>query len=115
VDTSTVLACESRLAPQAVRDSQGNFYGTTETGGACLYGPYCGTVYKLDSAANKTTLWNFTGGTDGLEPGFGSLVMDQQGSLYGTTMYGGDLSATNPACALPYYGPGCGVVFKLTP
>jgi hypothetical protein len=37
--------------------------------------------------------------------------MDQQGSLYGTTIYGGDLSATNPACV---FG-GCGVVFKLTP
>jgi uncharacterized repeat protein (TIGR03803 family) len=96
-----------------LRDSQGNFYGTTSTGGACQYGPYCGTVYKLDSAANKTTLWNFTGGTDGIAPGFGSLVMDQQGSLYGTTSSGGDFSATNPACTV--YGLGCGVVFKLTP
>jgi len=95
-------------------DSQGNFYGTTSTGGACVYGPYCGTVYKLDSAGNKTTLWNFTGGTDGDEPEFGSLVMDQQGNLYGTTIYGGDLSATNPGCS-GFYGPGCGVVFKLTP
>jgi uncharacterized repeat protein (TIGR03803 family) len=97
-----------------LRDSQGNFYGTTQSGGACLYGPYCGTVYKLDSAANRTTLWNFTAGTDGLEPGYGSLVMDQQGSLYGTTFYGGDDGATNPACT-GFYGPGCGVVFKLTP
>jgi len=97
-----------------LRDSQGNFYGTTNSGGFCLYGPYCGTVYKLDSAANKTTLWNFTAGTDGLEPGYGSLVMDQQGSLYGTTFYGGDDGATNPACT-GFYGPGCGVVFKLTP
>ena len=97
-----------------LRDSQGNFYGTTSSGGSCLYGPYCGTVYKLDSAANKTTLWNFTAGTDGLEPGYGSLVMDQQGSLYGTTLYGGDNNATNPNCT-GFYGPGCGVVFKLTP
>jgi hypothetical protein len=40
--------------------------------------------------------------------------MDQQGSLYGTTIFGGDLSDTNPACTV-VYGPGCGVVFKLTP
>jgi uncharacterized repeat protein (TIGR03803 family) len=97
-----------------LRDSQGNLYGTASTGGACVYGPYCGIVYKLDSAGNKTTLWNFTGGTDGDEPGFGSLVMDPQGSLYGTTIFGGDLSATNPACSV-VYGPGCGVVFKLAP
>jgi hypothetical protein len=38
--------------------------------------------------------------------------MDQQGNLYGTTIYGGDLSATNPICYSFY---GCGVVFKLTP
>ena len=95
-----------------LRDSQGNFYGTTYYGGICQYGPYCGTVYKLDSAANKTTLWNFQCGTDGCEPEFGSLVMDQQGSLYGTTSFGGDLSVTNPAC-LEFFG--CGTVFKLTP
>jgi uncharacterized repeat protein (TIGR03803 family) len=94
-----------------LRDSQGNFYGTTNSGGVSQYGPYIGTVYKLDSAGNKTTLWNFTGGTDGDEPEWGSLVMDQQGSLYGTTPSGGDLSSTNPACM----GIGCGVVFKLTP
>jgi uncharacterized repeat protein (TIGR03803 family) len=94
-----------------LRDSQGNFYGTTSSGGVSQYGPYIGTVYKLDSAGNKTTLWNFTGGTDGDEPEWGSLVMDQQGSLYGTTSFGGDLRATNPACM----GIGCGVVFKLTP
>ncbi len=97
-----------------LRDSQGNLYGTTNTGGFCQYGPYCGTVYKLDSAGNKTTLWNFSGGTDGYVPEYGSLVMDQQGSLYGTTIWGGDLSATNPACT-GFNGPGCGVVFKLTP
>jgi len=97
-----------------LRDSQGNFYGTTDVGGVCQYGPYCGIVYKLDSAGNKTTLWNFQFLTDGGIPGFGSLVMDQQGSLYGTTIYGGDLNATNPACT-GFYGPGCGVVFKLTP
>jgi uncharacterized repeat protein (TIGR03803 family) len=94
-----------------LRDSQGNFYGTTSSGGVSQYGPYIGTVYKLDSAGNKTTLWNFTGGTDGDEPEWGSLVMDQQGNLYGTTSFGGDLSATNPACM----EIGCGVVFKLTP
>jgi uncharacterized repeat protein (TIGR03803 family) len=95
-----------------LRDSQGNLYGTTYYGGVCQFGPYCGTVYKLDSAANRTTLWNFQCGSDGCEPEFGSLVMDQQGSLYGTASFGGDLSVTNPAC-LEFFG--CGTVFKLTP
>lgn len=92
-------------------DGQGNLYGTTGEGGVSQFGPYCGTVYKLDSSANKTTLWNFTCGSDGGNPLYENLVMDGQGSLYGTTAFGGDLSATNPQCT-PY---GCGVVFKLTP
>jgi uncharacterized repeat protein (TIGR03803 family) len=96
-----------------LRDSQGNFYGTTYLGGVCLYGPYCGTVYKLTPAGSKTTLWDFQCGTDGCNPEYGSLVMDPQGNLYGTTTLGGDLSATNPVCTAA--GTGCGTVFKLAP
>jgi len=96
-----------------LRDSQGNFYGTTSQGGVSQFGPYCGTVYRLTSAGTKTTLWNFTCGTDGANPAYGSLVMDQQGNLYGTTTTDGDLSTTNPACGGVGYG--CGTVFKLTP
>jgi uncharacterized repeat protein (TIGR03803 family) len=101
-----------------LRDAQGNLYGTTNIGGnasgsLCLFNgiDFCGVVFKLDSSNNETVLWNFTGGQDGDAPVFGSLVMDEHGNLYGTTEYGGDLSATNPFC----FGLGCGVVFKLTP
>src|SRR5208283_4839658 len=44
--------------------TDGNFYGTTSIGGA--HGD--GTVYKLTPAGTLTTLYSFTGGTDGDQP-----------------------------------------------
>jgi uncharacterized repeat protein (TIGR03803 family) len=95
-----------------IRDSKGNFYGTTFFGGDANcpdnFGtaPGCGTVYKLDSSNNLSVLYTFTGGTDGAWPQ--GLVMDSAGNLYGVTFYGGNLSC--PLLA----GIGCGVVFKIS-
>ena len=95
-----------------VQDAAGNFYGTTQqggiTGGVCANSGLngCGTVFKLDPAGNETVLYKFTGGTDGQFPSAG-LVLDAAGNLYGTTQYGGPVTAK---C-----GIGCGTVFKLDP
>jgi uncharacterized repeat protein (TIGR03803 family) len=78
--------------------ADGNFYGTTTTGG--IGG---GTVFKITSAGALTTLHSF-GSADGFSP-FGALIQAANGDLYGTTAYGG----TN--CA----APGCGTVFKISP
>jgi uncharacterized repeat protein (TIGR03803 family) len=87
-----------------IRDSKGNFYGTTIYGGAFNQG----TVFKLAPATGgswtETILYSFTGGTDGAYPFYGSLVL-AGGYLYGTTYEGGDLSCLNV--------PGCGVVFRV--
>jgi uncharacterized repeat protein (TIGR03803 family) len=90
-------------------DSQGTLYGTTWQGGDTNYcGGYgCGLVFKLTQKGKFTSLYAFTGGSDGTNP-LGALVRDKAGNLYGTTSYGGDLS-----CSLGYY-VGCGVVFKIT-
>jgi len=97
------------FAPLIV-DAFGNLYGTTYTGGglnpACGGGDGCGTVFKLDPSGNFTTLYQFSGYSDGANP-FASLVMDDAGNLYGTTAYGGTVNSNCPA--------GCGVVFKITP
>ncbi len=88
-----------------IEDESGNLYGTTTVGGAvnqCAYGYGCGVVFKFDSAGNYTVLYTFTGGSDGGNP-FSDLARDEQGNLYGTTAWGGDVSC------------GCGVVFKLDP
>jgi uncharacterized repeat protein (TIGR03803 family) len=83
-----------------LRDSLGNLYGTTYFGGAFNFG----TVFKLDTANNLTTLHGFTGGADGAYP-FTGLVQDSLGNLYGTATFGGSTACTN----------GCGTVFVITP
>lgn len=78
--------------PQAalIMDAARNLYGTTLLGGNlnCNSGQGCGTVFKVDPSGNEIVLYSFTGGTDGSGPA-ASLIMDQQGNLYGTTVYGG--------------------------
>ena len=63
-----------------IRDSAGNFYGTTYGGGAYGYG----VVYELDAQGHETVLYTFTGGTDGGNPQAG-VTRDSAGNLYGTT------------------------------
>lgn len=83
-------------------DSAGNLYGTTAGGGASN----AGTVYRLSSDGTETVLYSFEGNSDGNDP-TGSLASDSSGNLYGTTYYGGDMTA--PECD----GEGCGTVFEL--
>ncbi len=86
-------------------DADGNLYGTTFFGGPSD----CGTVFKVTPAGLETVLYAFTCGADGATP-YSGVALDAQGNLYGTTYQGGDLS-----CQQPGFGPGCGVLFKITP
>ena len=79
-----------------VRDSAGNMYGTTYSGGASGWG----TVYKLDSTGNETVLHSFTLGVDGGFP-VGGVILDSAGNLYGTTLCG--------------VASGSGLVFEIDP
>lgn len=84
-------------------DATGSMYGTTDLGGRSGNG----TAFKLTPAGtgySETVIYNFTGGSDGGQPGSG-LIADAAGALFGTTQAGG-----NGRCA-----GGCGAVFKLTP
>jgi uncharacterized repeat protein (TIGR03803 family) len=85
-----------------VRDSAGNFYGTTQAGGSLGYG----TVFKMDGNNVVTMLHSFTN-RDGANPLYETLLMDGSGNLYGTTYAGGNLN-----CNAPY---GCGTVFRVDP
>jgi uncharacterized repeat protein (TIGR03803 family) len=65
------------------RDSAGNLYGVTPSGGVLGYG----VVYKVDKNGNESVLYTFTGqAADGGTPVNG-LVGDIAGNLYGTTDY----------------------------
>jgi len=72
-----------------VVDSAGNIFGTTVVGGASGWG----TVYEFSRTASgglaETILHNFnSNATDGRH-GWGKLLMDTAGNLYGTTSDGG--------------------------
>jgi hypothetical protein len=73
-----------------VIDSKANLYGTTQAGGK----GGAGIAYELSPPATKgkpwtlTTIWPFTGGTDGGSP-YGALTIGPAGVLYGSTSIGG--------------------------
>ncbi|HWY22916.1 MAG TPA: choice-of-anchor tandem repeat GloVer-containing protein [Candidatus Acidoferrum sp.] len=94
-------------------DASGNIYGTTVSGGdvSQCFSSGCGVVYKLSptgsGAWRETVLHAFTGGADGRNPYYAGVVRDASGNIYGVTEAGGNLSDCG--------GPGCGVVFEITP
>lgn len=85
----------------------GKLFGNTLSGGtgSCSFAG-CGTIFSLTPPASaggawtETVLYSFTGGTNGASPS-GSLAVDSNGVLYGTTQEGG--------------ASGYGTVFSLTP
>lgn len=81
-DFSTVGATPNG---KLLRDSAGNLYGTTESGGAYSDG----TLFKLVSGSNRLIrLASFNTATTGTQPA-GNLTSDSKGDLFGTTGAGG--------------------------
>jgi uncharacterized repeat protein (TIGR03803 family) len=97
--------------PQAsVIEVQGTLYGTTAGGGA--YGGsnrYSGTLYSLRIATGKErVLHSFGHGSDGEFPMAGPI--DVNGTLYGTTLWGGE----NYSACVTSGGQTVGTVYALT-
>jgi hypothetical protein len=97
-----------------VMDRGGNLYGATVDGGMvrpnCAGNETgsCGTVFRMSRRGSGwilSTLYEFTGGTDGYAPD-APIAFGPDGAIYSTTFYGG-----GNGCFLN----GCGVVFKLQP
>jgi uncharacterized repeat protein (TIGR03803 family) len=112
---SQSLDCEDGGNPMAglVQANNGNFYGTTVTGGGILgtrcvlegIGAGCGTVFEITPAGKLTTLYRFDGNpNDGAYPRAG-LVQATDGNLYGTTVNVDGLLGCAP--------PSCGTVFRI--
>ncbi|MGA2136520.1 MAG: choice-of-anchor tandem repeat GloVer-containing protein [Bryobacteraceae bacterium] len=76
-----------------IRDSAGNLYGTTGSGGKVG----AGVVYKLDTAGRETS-YSFPEGADG-QIASGGVIRDSTGNFYGTASLGGTANS--------------GVVYKL--
>lgn len=100
-------------AAGVIVDAHGAVYGTTYAGGDSQKG----TVFRLDPPKTpggewtKTILHSFSGiHGDGASPQ-ASLMTDQSGALYGTTLFGGSGACDN----VPPWNSGCGTAFKLTP
>ena len=79
-----------------MQGADGNFYCTTELGGA--FG--LGTIFKVSPSGTFTLLYSFTGGNDGAEP-IPGLTLGVDGNFYGNTITGGS--------------GGYGTIFQLTP
>ncbi len=101
-------------AARLFMDNAGNLYGSTSNGGTVTTGcpvqdppTPCGTVFKLDSSGKETVLRNFSKKeSDGTVP-FGSVTLDPEGNIYGTTNQGGYTG--NQYCS----PNGCAVVFEI--
>jgi uncharacterized repeat protein (TIGR03803 family) len=91
------VSCIDGESPYAglVLGTDGNLYGTTESGG--VYG--WGTIFKITSSGTLTTLYSFCGCKDGGSPR-SPLILGTDGNFYGTTFFGG--------------AEGAGTVFKIT-
>jgi uncharacterized repeat protein (TIGR03803 family) len=90
-------------ADRLARDSaNGTLRGVTFSGGdsACN----CGVVFDLDASGNETVVHKFFGNGGGALPSVGTL--DIVGTLYGTTLSGGDFDC-NPS------QKGCGVIYQI--
>ena len=98
-------------------DHLGNLYGTTFYGGdgPCMVETTvvgCGTIFRLTPPATKgggwaeAILYSFQG-PDGATP-YAGLAMDDAGTLYGTTYFGGTGSCVHEGGQM-----GCGTVFRL--
>ena len=103
-DFCSVNSCADGASPQMglLLGTDGNFYGTTSSGGAYQ----SGTVFKITPAGALTTLYSFCG--RGLCPNGGgeavTLVEGSDGEFYGTTSWGGAHAGTL----------GGGMVFKIS-
>ena len=80
----------------------GNFYGVSLFGGDetnCPLG--CGTVFRVDSSGDATTIHEFAGGDLGQHPG-GDLLLASDGNFYGTTGGDGDFVGCPGTCGTVY-------------
>lgn len=85
----------------ALINVNGTLYGTSNSGGDPADD---GTVFSLQLSGNAKVLHKFGSGNDGVGPD--AALLNVKGTLYGTTVQGGNYSCS---------ANGCGIVFSITP
>jgi uncharacterized repeat protein (TIGR03803 family) len=112
--------CADGASPTGlIQGTNGNFYGTTNSGGIsnsfCIFG--CGTIFELTASGTLKTLYTFCSQAncaDGANPWAG-LVQATDGNFYGTTQVGGgqnnagtvfEISASGTLTTLYTFCPG---------
>jgi uncharacterized protein (TIGR03437 family) len=80
-----------------IQASDGDFYGTTQNGGATDNG----TIFRITPTGTLTTLYSFMGTSDGGNPAC-ALLQASDGNFYGTSQGGNGATAA-------------GTVFRITP
>ena len=90
---STQSWCADGANPFAglVQGTDGNLYGTTAFGGACVEASGgCGTVFRITPAGELETIVTFAGAN--ANP-YGALAVATNGDYYGTTYSGGSANS----------------------
>ena len=100
---------DGNLPAAGLIDVNGTFYGTTLAGGSYYCRALetnCGSVFTITTDGAEEVVHSFRGGAhDGSAPV--APLLDVNGTLYGTTEYGGKY-------CLAHSEGGCGTVFKIT-
>jgi uncharacterized repeat protein (TIGR03803 family) len=81
-------------------DVKGTLYGTTYQGGVS---PGWGVIFKVSTSGVEDVLYRFKASSDGAHPYFAGLI-EQNGTLYGTTYQGGAKGAGTVYSEIPSGG-----------
>ncbi|MGA9017791.1 MAG: choice-of-anchor tandem repeat GloVer-containing protein [Candidatus Cybelea sp.] len=93
----------------ALIDVNGILYGTTLLGGrgSCFEKGGCGVVYSITTSGAETVVYRFSSASHGQNPRAG--LLDVNGTLYGTTEWGGGGSCELDSTRFR----GCGTIYSL--
>ncbi len=101
---------DGRYPNGIMKATDGNFYGTTNSGGIANCPDGCGTIFKMTPDGTLTTLYSFCYQNSDCPNGYTpwGMIQARDGNFYGITGHGG---ASGNQCD----GEGCGTFFKMTP
>ena len=114
-DGSVGLVNYAGWSPLLVQGSDSNLYGATSAGGLGSDGSTgtgYGTIFRMATNGALTTVYSFTGASDGSFPY--NIITGSDGNFYGLTSFGGiDCCAFTDSTGMQRSGRG--TIFKITP